>query len=137
VAADQAATSTLCNSQTAPASGGTRPSPAPAPTTWPTTWFNQSPATSGQPNGAEVMIWLNHDGSVQPFGSQVGTASIGGHSYNVCFGNQGWNTISYAMTTGTTSVDLDIGQVVADAVSRVPRLAGRGHTLAQLNWPGW
>ena len=82
-------------------------------------WFNQTPTTSGQPNGAEVMIWLNHNGSVQPFGSQVGTASIGGHSYNVWEGNQGWNTISYTMTTGTTSVsDLDIGQVVADAVSR-------------------
>jgi Glycosyl hydrolase family 12 len=82
-------------------------------------WFNQSPATSGQPNGAEVMIWLNRNGSVQPFGSQVGTASLGGRSYNVWFGNQGWNTISYTMTTGTTSVsDLDIGQVVADAVSR-------------------
>jgi hypothetical protein len=82
-------------------------------------WFNQSPATSGQPNGAEVMIWLNHNGSVQPFGSQAGTASIGGHSYNVWSGNQGWNTISYTMTTGTTSVsNLDIDQVVADAVSR-------------------
>jgi hypothetical protein len=82
-------------------------------------WLNQTPTTSGQPNGAEVMIWLNHNGSVQPFGSQVGTASIGGHSYNVWEGNQGWNTISYTMTTGATSVsNLDIGQVVADAVSR-------------------
>jgi cellulase/cellobiase CelA1 len=56
---------------------------------------------------------------VQPFGSQVGTASIGGRGYNVWFGNQGWNTISYTMTTGTTSVsNLDIDQIVADAVSR-------------------
>jgi cellulose 1,4-beta-cellobiosidase len=82
-------------------------------------WFNQTPATSGQPGGAELMIWLSHNGSVQPFGSQVGTASAGGHSYSVWFGNQGWNTISYTMTTGVTSVsDLDIDQLVADAVSR-------------------
>ena len=29
-------------------------------------WFNQTPATSGQPNGTELMIWLNHNGPVQP-----------------------------------------------------------------------
>jgi cellulase/cellobiase CelA1 len=82
-------------------------------------WFNQTPTTSGQPNGAELMIWLNHNGPVQPFGSQVGTATVGGRSYNVWFGNQGWNTISYSMTSGTTSVSgLDIGQIAADAVSR-------------------
>jgi cellulose 1,4-beta-cellobiosidase len=83
-------------------------------------WFNQAPATSGQPNGAELMIWLNHNGSVQPFGSQVASdVSIGGRGYNVWFGNQGWKTISYTMTSPATSVsNLDIDQVVADAVSR-------------------
>jgi hypothetical protein len=82
-------------------------------------WFNQTPTTSGQPDGAEVMIWLNHNGPVQPFGSQVSTASIGGRSYQVWFGQEGWNAISYSMVTGTTSVrDLDIGQFVADAVRR-------------------
>jgi hypothetical protein len=83
-------------------------------------WFNQTPATSGQPNGAELMIWLNHNGSVQPFGSQVASnVSIGGRGYNVWFGNQGWNTVSYTMTSPATSVsNLDIDQLVADAVSR-------------------
>jgi hypothetical protein len=83
-------------------------------------WFNSTPTTSGQPNGAELMIWLNHNGSVQPFGSQVATGvSVGGRGYNVWFGNQGWNTVSYTMTSGATSVSgLDIGQIAADAVSR-------------------
>ena len=83
-------------------------------------WFNQAPTTNGQPNGAELMIWLNHNGSVQPFGSQVASnVSIGGRGYNVWFGNQGWNTISYTMTSPATSVsNLDIDQLVADAVSR-------------------
>jgi Cellulose binding domain/Glycosyl hydrolase family 12 len=83
-------------------------------------WFNQTPATNGQPNGAELMIWLNHNGSVQPFGSQVASnVSIGGRGYSVWFGNQGWNTISYTMTSPATSVsNLDIDQLVADAVSR-------------------
>lgn len=83
-------------------------------------WFNQTPATSGQPNGTELMIWLNHNGPVQPFGSRVaGNVSIGGRSYNVWFGNQGWNTVSYTMTSGAASVShLDLQALVADAVSR-------------------
>jgi hypothetical protein len=107
-------------------------SPGTATTSWATTqpstgaydvaydiWFNQAPTTSGQPDGAELMIWLNHKGSIEPYGSQVGTATIDGRSYQVWFGQQGWNTISYSMVTGTTSVqDLDIGKFVADAMSR-------------------
>ena len=82
-------------------------------------WFNQAPTTSGQPDGAELMIWLNHQGRIQPYGSQVGTATIDGRSYQVWFGQRGWNTVSYSMETGTTSVqDLDIGKFVADAMHR-------------------
>src|SRR6266851_7843217 len=83
-------------------------------------WFNQTPTTSGQPNGTELMIWLNHNGPVQPFGSQVArNVSIGGRSYKVWFGKQGWNTVSYTMTSGTTSVsNLDLQPLIADAVSR-------------------
>jgi cellulose 1,4-beta-cellobiosidase len=83
-------------------------------------WFNQTPTTSGQPNGAELMIWLNHNGPVQPFGSQVATGvTVGGRGYNVWFGKQGWNTISYTMTTPSTSVSgLDLAPIVADAMSR-------------------
>ena len=82
-------------------------------------WFNRAPGTSGQPDGAELMIWLNHHGPVRPFGSRVSTAAIGGRSYDVWFGKQAWNTISYSMVTGTTSVrDLDIGQIAADALRR-------------------
>src|SRR5580658_10116388 len=84
-------------------------------------WFNQTPTTSGQPNGTELMIWLNHNGPVQPFGSEVATdVSIGGRSYNVWEGSQGsFDTVSYTMTTGTTSVSgLDLAPLVQDAVSR-------------------
>ena len=82
-------------------------------------WFNRAPTTSGQPDGAELMIWLNHKGGVEPYGSQAGTATVSGRSYQVWFGQQGWNTISYSMVAGTTSVqDLDIGKFVADAISR-------------------
>jgi len=83
-------------------------------------WFNQTPTTSGQPNGAELMIWLNHNGHKHPAGAQVASnVSIGGHSYHVWFRHGRWNTVSYTMTTGATSVtNLDLRALVADAVSR-------------------
>lgn len=83
-------------------------------------WFNRTPTTGGQPDGAELMIWLNHHGHVRPYGSQVaGNVVIGGRSYNVWFGNQGWNTVSYTLTTPATSVsNLDLRALVADAVRR-------------------
>ena len=82
-------------------------------------WFNRAPGTSGQPDGAELMIWLTRHGPVRPFGSRVSTAAIGGRSYDVWFGKQAWNTISYSMRTPATSVrDLDIGQFAADALRR-------------------
>ncbi len=84
-------------------------------------WFNRTSTTTGQPDCMELMVWLNHNGSVQPFGSEVATnVSIGGHTYNVWEGSQSWgDTVSYSMTTGTTSVsDLDVGQLAQDAVSR-------------------
>jgi cellulose 1,4-beta-cellobiosidase len=83
-------------------------------------WFNQATAANGQPAGAELMIWLNHHGSVQPFGSEVARkVTLGGHRYNVWFGKQGWNTISYTMTSPATSVrNLDIRPVVWDAARR-------------------
>ena len=84
-------------------------------------WFNRTSTTTGQPNCMELMVWLNHNGSVQPFGSQVASnVSIGGHSYNVWEGAQSsWNTVSYSMTSGTTSVsNLDVGTLAQDAINR-------------------
>jgi len=84
-------------------------------------WFNQTPTTSGQPNCAEMMVWLNHNGSVQPFGSQVASdVSLGGHTYNVWEGGQSFgDTVTYDMTTAATSVsDLDVGTLAQNAVSR-------------------
>ena len=83
-------------------------------------WLNQAPATTGQPDGAELMIWLNQHGHVHPAGSLVASnVSIGGHEYQVWLRQWRWNTITYAMTTGTTSVrHLDLQALVADAVSR-------------------
>jgi len=84
-------------------------------------WYNQTPTTTGQPDGTEMMVWLNHNGSVQPFGSEVASdVTIGGHSYDIWYGTQSvWDTVTYEMTSGTTSVsNLDIGTLTQDMVSR-------------------
>jgi hypothetical protein len=84
-------------------------------------WFNQAPTTTGQPNAEELMVWLNHTGSVQPSGSVVASnVSIGGHTYNIWEAqNSVWKDVSYVMTSPATSVsNLDVGVLAADSVSR-------------------
>ena len=83
-------------------------------------WFNQSSTTSGQPNGTEVMIWLNHQGSIQPSGRQVATTNINGAQYEVWTGNQSsWKIVSYVASTPVAGVtNLNLLPFFADAVSR-------------------
>lgn len=83
-------------------------------------WFNQTSTTSGQPNGTEVMIWINHNGFPQPFGSQVATVNIDGASWAVWTGRQSsWNIVSYVRNPGMTSVsNLNLLPFFSDAVSR-------------------
>ena len=83
-------------------------------------WFNRAPTTSGQPDGAELMIWLNRHGPVHPAGSRVASdVGIDGRSYHVYLRQSRWNTITYLMTTGATSVrHLDLRPLVAYAVSQ-------------------
>src|ERR1044071_9642637 len=40
-------------------------------------WLDPTPRTDGV-NQMEIMIWFNRQGSIQPIGSVVGTASVGG-----------------------------------------------------------
>jgi len=88
-------------------------------------WFNTTPTTSGQPDGAELMIWLNYRGTIQPAGSLVASGvNIGGATYNVWEGVGGntaphWNIISYqAQNTTLSESNLDINAFINDAVSR-------------------
>jgi len=83
-------------------------------------WFNQTARTTGQPNGAEVMIWLNHQGGIQPFGARVATVTMNGAPYDVWTGNQtSWKIVSYVASTPTTAVkNLNLLPFFADAVSR-------------------
>lgn len=88
-------------------------------------WFDPTPRTDGQNTGAELMIWLNRQGGIQPIGSRVGTANLAGTTWEVWFGNTGWNVISYVRTSPATSIDFAIDTFYSDAVSR---------GYAQRNW---
>ncbi|MEU6854671.1 cellulose binding domain-containing protein [Actinacidiphila alni] len=83
-------------------------------------WINSTPTTAGQPDGTEIMIWLNSRGGVQPFGGKTGTSSAAGHGWDVWTGRQtSWKIISYVLQGGGTSLSgLDVKALIDDAVSR-------------------
>ncbi|HEX3154746.1 MAG TPA: hypothetical protein VHV32_08980 [Candidatus Angelobacter sp.] len=83
-------------------------------------WFNQAPSTNGQPDGAELMIWLNSLGGVQPAGSPVGQVTINGSAFTVWTARMStWNYIAYVSNTPATTVtNLDIHAFINDAMSR-------------------
>ncbi len=82
-------------------------------------WFENGTYSSGNYNGAELMIWVAHLGGTQPVGSQVASSvSLGGSTWNVWFGNSGWNVISYVRTANGSSGSFDVKAFINDAVSR-------------------
>jgi chitodextrinase len=82
-------------------------------------WLDPTPRTDGQNTGAEIMIWLNFQGPIQPVGSQVATINLLGGTWQVWFGNIGWNVISYRRTSATSSLNFNLNSTFfADALAR-------------------
>jgi Glycosyl hydrolase family 12/Cellulose binding domain len=81
-------------------------------------WFDPTPRTDGQNTGAELMIWLNHRGGVQPVGSKVGTVRLAGADWDVWYGNIGWNVVSYVRSTPSTSISTSVSAFYNDVVGR-------------------
>lgn len=83
-------------------------------------WTNTAPSTSGQPDGSEIMIWLNSGGGVRPAGSNVDTVRLSGATWEVWTTRMGgWNYVAYRRTLGVTSVsDLDVKAFLDDSVAR-------------------
>jgi hypothetical protein len=81
-------------------------------------WFDPTPRTDGQNTGAELMVWLNHTGSVHAAGSQVGTVNIGGTNWDVWYGNYGWNVVSYVRQQTTNSINFSVSSFYRDMVNR-------------------
>jgi hypothetical protein len=69
-------------------------------------WLNPTPITTGV-NHQEIMIWLNHQGPIQPVGSPINNGNpvtIDGRNFVVWEGNNGQNnTVSYVATSPISS----------------------------------
>lgn len=88
-------------------------------------WLDPTPRTDGV-NRTEIMIWFNKVGPVQPIGSQVGTATVAGRSWQVWQGGNGTNDVlSFVAPAAISSWNFDVMDFVRQAVSR---------GLAQDNW---
>src|SRR5262245_4885528 len=81
-------------------------------------WLDPTPRTDGQNTGAEIMVWINHLGPPQPVGSKVATVTLAGATWDVWFGNIGWNVISYVRQQTTTSFDTTLRPFADDAIAR-------------------
>ena len=88
-------------------------------------WLDPMPRTDGV-NRTEIMIWFNKVGPIQPIGSQVGTASVGGRNWQVWSGSNGSNDVlSFVAPSAIDSWSFDAMDFVRQAVSR---------GLAQNDW---
>ena len=85
-------------------------------------WTNRASTASGAPDGAEVMVWLNHHGGVQPAGDEVASGvKVGGYTYDVWYSTNAGNgpCVTYEMTTAHTEVaNLDLVPLFDDAGQR-------------------
>ncbi len=80
-------------------------------------WLNDTTNVTGVQK-TEIMIWLNHTGSIQPIGSQTGTTSLGGHTWAVWTGNNGANNVVSYQSAGITSFSADLKPFLLDAITR-------------------
>ncbi len=88
-------------------------------------WLDPTPRTDGV-NRTEIMIWFNRVGSIQPIGSPVGNANVGGRDWQVWSGNNGSNDVlSFVAPSAVPSWSFDVMDFARQAVSR---------GLAQNSW---
>ena len=81
-------------------------------------WLDPTARTDGV-NQQEVMIWFNRQGSIQPIGSVVGSATIGGRGWQVWQGGNGSNqVISYVAPAPVSSWSFSVLDFLNDVQSR-------------------
>ncbi|GAA2423895.1 GH12 family glycosyl hydrolase domain-containing protein [Streptomyces macrosporus] len=81
-------------------------------------WLDPTPKRDGV-NQTEIMIWLNRVGPIQPIGSRVGTATVGGRTWEVWTGSNGSNNvISFVAPSALRSLSFDVMDFVDETVAR-------------------
>ena len=80
-------------------------------------WFSKAGGTI--PDGAELMIWINYKGNLDPAGEKVATAAIAGADWDVYFAQMpGWKYIAYKKTLPGTLIAFNLKDFIDDSVSR-------------------
>ncbi len=93
-------------------------------------WLDPTPRTDGV-NRTEIMIWFNRVGQIQPIGSQVGTASVAGRTWEVWSGGNGTNDVlSFVAPSAMSSWSFDVMDFVRATVAR--GLAGNDWYLTSI-----
>ncbi|MFG3321536.1 cellulose binding domain-containing protein [Streptomyces sp. NPDC048171] len=81
-------------------------------------WLDPTPRTDGV-NRTEIMIWFNRVGPIQPIGSPVGTATVGGRTWEVWSGGNGSNDVlSFVAPSAISSWSFDVMDFVRATVAR-------------------
>lgn len=81
-------------------------------------WLDPTPKRDGT-NQTEIMIWHNRVGPIQPIGSQVATATIGGRSWAIWTGSNGQNNvISFVAPSAISGVNLNVLDFINAAIGR-------------------
>ncbi|WP_213454794.1 GH12 family glycosyl hydrolase domain-containing protein [Rhizomonospora bruguierae] len=81
-------------------------------------WLDPTARKDGQ-NQTEIMIWLNRQGPIQPVGSKVGTMTLEGRSWDVWYGNSGWNVLSFVATSvPVTSFNFNVMSFINETRNR-------------------
>jgi hypothetical protein len=83
-------------------------------------WFHKTgDYRTGAYNGAELMIWINYHGSIQPAGAKVATVSLAGAAWEVWYADWAdWDYIAYRRVSTTTLAFFDINTFFKDSLSR-------------------
>jgi hypothetical protein len=88
-------------------------------------WLDPTPRKDGV-NKTEIMVWYHQTSPVQPVGSKVGTANVGGRNWDVWTGNNGSNdVISFVAQSAISSWNFDVKAFADETVRR---------GMAQNNW---
>ncbi|MCC8339938.1 cellulose binding domain-containing protein [Streptomyces sp. R1] len=81
-------------------------------------WLDPTARTDGV-NRTEIMIWFNRVGPIQPIGSPVGTATVGGRTWEVWSGGNGSNDVlSFVAPSAISGWSFDVMDFVRATVAR-------------------
>jgi hypothetical protein len=77
--------------------------------------FDRSAKVNGQNGGAELTIWLDASGTVNPRGTRGETVDIAGAKWEIWVETTGSKHVTYRRVEGTRAVNFDLKLFIADA----------------------